>query len=302
MADIGILFLGKKYANPVFLASGILGETGPTLVRCHKAGAGCVVTKSVGKEEQKGNPNPVYLSTSHYTLNCMGLPNPGIDEYVNELSFLRENNVPFGGSVFADNPRDFAHLCGKMEEYGARFIELNISCPNKEGVGDVISQDQDLTRKIVVESSGAVDIPVLPKLPPNLADPGTYASVLASSGASGFVCCNTMRGVHIDVGLGKAVLSRKFGGVAGPALKPVSLYSVWKVYEETEMPIIGVGGIAAGNDVAEYMMAGASAVEIGSVIEEDRPGAFLRIAEELKSFLEREGHASPEEVVGIAHC
>ena len=301
MATIETSLFNTKFSSPIFLASGILGETADSLIHCFKAGAGCVVTKSIGSVPVDGNPLPVYLSTPHYSLNCMGLPNPGIEDYKQELQLLKESKVAFAGSVFSDTPGGFARLAQVMEEHGALFLELNISCPNKSGVGDVISADMKLTGSIVEAVASSVKIPVLPKLSPNLTSPGEYASKMMAKGARGFVCTNTARGMHIDAMAKKPVLSKKYGGIAGPALKPMALYSVFKVYEETGAPIIGVGGVSSGIDAAEFLLAGARAVEIGSIIERDGPCAFTRIRKELDTYMDENGFSKVEEVVGLAH-
>lgn len=287
--------------NPTLLASGMMGETGESLLAVAKAGAGGVVTKSVGMEPRIGYENPTLVEFDYGYLNAMGLPNPGIDSYRDEMKVALAGKVPVIGSVFAITPEDFALLAWKMQEYGASAVELNLSCPHARGLGMEIGVDPVAVRKIVHEVKGSVSIPVLAKLTPNTHRLVEVGKAVEEAEGDGIVAINALKAMSISIEARRPVLHNKFGGLSGPAVKPVGVRAVYDLYEAVDIPIVGVGGIESWRDVVEYMMAGATAVEIGSAIGSKGLGVFNGICTGLAEYAEAERVRNLEDIVGVAH-
>jgi dihydroorotate dehydrogenase (NAD+) catalytic subunit len=290
-----------ELANPTMLASGMMGETGASLVAIAEAGAGAVVTKSVGLEPRKGYENPTLVELEGGYLNAMGLPNPGIDAYREEMLVARGAKVPIIGSVFATTPEDYALLAWKMQDYGAAAVELNLSCPHAKGLGMEIGVDPTAVRRIVREVKQTVKIPVLAKLTPNTHRLAEVGKAVEEAGGDGIVAINTLRAMVISVEAKRPILSNKVGGLSGPAVRSIGVRCVYELYEAVEIPIIGVGGVESWRDAAEYMMAGATAVQIGSAIGRKGLGVFQVIVQGLQEYLEREGLENIGDIVGVAH-
>lgn len=290
-----------ELANPTMLASGMMGETGASLVAIVKAGAGAVVTKSVGLEPRKGYENPTLVELEEGYLNAMGLPNPGIDAYREEMLVARSAKVPIIGSVFATTPEDYALLAWKMQDYGAAAVELNLSCPHAKGLGMEIGVDPTAVRRIVREVKQTVKIPVLAKLTPNTHRLAEVGKAVEEAGGDGIVAINTLRAMVISVEAKRPILSNKVGGLSGPAVRSIGVRCVYELYEAVEIPIIGVGGVESWRDAVEYMMAGATAVQIGSAIGRKGLSVFQVIVQGLQEYLEREGLENIGDIVGVAH-
>jgi len=289
---------GIRFKNPLILASGILDESGDTMARVAKNGAGGIVTKSIGIEPRKGYDNPVIYELPYGLLNAMGLPNPGIENYKEEMEIAKKAGVPIIGSIFGKDVGEFVYLAKKMEEYGADAVELNLSCPHAKGYGMEIGIDTALVSDIVKEVKKSINIPVWAKLTPNTDSIVRIAK--AAEGADALVLINTVRAMAIDIDAKMPILKNIFGGLSGPAIKPIGVRAVYEVYREVEKPIIGVGGINDGRDALEYIMAGASAVEIGTAIYYRGIEVFNLIAKEIKEWMSKNGYDSIEDLVGIA--
>jgi dihydroorotate dehydrogenase (NAD+) catalytic subunit len=301
MADITASIAGLKMNNPVMLASGILGQTGESLLRVvREGGAGAVVTKSIGLEERSGHGNPCVLESECWILNAMGLPNPGIDDFGEEVRIALESDVPVIGSIFASTPEEFSTLAVRMEGYGTHAVELNLSCPHAERLGLEIGADPVQVKEIVKAVKDTVKAPVLAKLSPMVPDITLTAKAVKDAGGDGIVAINTIRGMKIAPWLGRPVLQNKVGGLSGPAIRPVGVRCVYEIAKVVDLPVIGVGGIMTGADALEYFMAGASAVQIGSGVHYRGITVFGDVASEIESFLDSHGHDSLKEVVGIA--
>ncbi|WP_456416127.1 dihydroorotate dehydrogenase [Methanocaldococcus sp.] len=294
---------GIEFKNPVFLASGIMGETGSALKRIAKGGSGAVTTKSIGKEPNHGHRNPTIVEVDGGFLNAMGLPNPGIDEYVKELQKFREDlnkmNVRIIGSVYGKDEEEFVEVSKKMEKY-VDIIELNISCPHAKGYGATIGQNPELSYSVCKAVKKSVKIPVFAKLTPNVTDILEISNAVVDAGIDGLVAINTVRGMAIDIRAKKPILGNKFGGLSGKAIKPIGIKIVWDLYENFDVPIIGVGGIVSGEDAIEYMMAGASAVQIGSGVYYRGYDIFKKVCDEIIKFLKEE-NLELKDIIGIAH-
>ena len=302
MAELAVRCAGVSFRNPFFLASGVWGESGESLAGAWNAGAGAVITKSIGSVPRPGYPNPTIETYGHWgLLNAMGLPNPGIDEYPREIETARKAGATVIGSIFAGDPEEFARLAVRMAATGVVALELNLSCPHAEGFGTEVGGTPPDVEKVVRAVTKAVTIPVIAKITPNTGDPAALALAAQRGGAAAVSAINTVRALAIDVHLGRPVLSHGLGGLSGPAIKPVGLACVWQVFEKVSIPIIGVGGIASATDALEYVMAGARAVEVGTQVTFDGIGVFGRLTEELSRLLDELGIARVEDAVGLAH-
>lgn len=301
MPDLSTEIAGLKLRNPTILASGILGQTGQSLLRAvNEGGAGAVVTKSIGLEPKEGHGNPCVVETEHGLINAMGLPNPGIEYVGEEIHMAVEGGATVIGSIYAGRPEDFPMLATMMVAYGVKAIELNLSCPHAEKFGLEVGADPELAAKIVRNTMRAVRVPIFPKLSPMLPDIKGMARTLEKAGAAGIVAVNTVKAMKIEPELGKPVLANKFGGLSGPALKPIGVRCVYDISSMVKIPVIGVGGIVTGNDALEYIMAGASAVQIGSGVHYRGIGVFGDVCKEIGDFMDRRGYGKLSDIVGIA--
>ncbi|MDD1646120.1 MAG: dihydroorotate dehydrogenase [Methanomicrobiales archaeon] len=282
---------GVEMANHLVLAAGILGTTGSSIRRVLEAGAGAAVTKSIGPVASAGHPGPCVVELGDGLLNAMGLPNPS-REFGTELASLK--GLPVVASVFGGTPEEFRKVASWFRDRVAGF-ELNLSCPHAEGYGAAIGTDpgtvEECTRAVA-----SLGLPTWVKLTPNVTDLPVIGQAAQRGGATAVVAVNTVRAMRISTELRLPVLGNRYGGLSGRAIFPIAVRCVYELYESVEIPVIGVGGIATAEDVIEMMMAGASAVQIGSAVREN-PGIFREIAGELY----RPGGVSPEEIVGCAH-
>ncbi len=296
--DLSVNVGDLELRNPTLLAAGILGQTGANLERVWKSGAGGVITKTVGLQPKEGYKGPNVVGTPCGLLNAMGLPNPGIENMMEEIESVKGEGRTVIGSIFGENRKDFEELAEKMIEAKVNAVELNLSCPHAEGLS-LIGQNPELAGKITKISKN-YDIPIWAKLPgnthiPNLVD---VAKAVEKAGANAIVLTNTLPGMTIDTTAKKPVLGHKTGGLSGPAIKPVGVRLVYEVFEETNIPIIGAGGITTGEDMLEYILAGASAVEIGTGIMQRDLKIFEKVCEEAKEKIQTK---KIENLVGEAH-
>jgi dihydroorotate dehydrogenase (NAD+) catalytic subunit len=301
MVDLSTSAGKLQLGNPTMLASGILGETAELLLRVADSGAGAVVTKSIGIEAREGHPNPTVVEMEYGLLNAVGLANPGIEVFKEEMEVATKGDVPVIGSIFGKDAEEFTKLAVKMEEFGADAVELNLSCPHAEGLGFEIGADPKNVEEITKSVKGSTGIPVFPKLTPNVKDIVELADAAAKGGADGVVAINTVRAMAISPEARMPILANKIGGLSGTAIRPIGVRCVYEIWKEVPIPVIGVGGISTGMDALEYLMAGASAVQIGSGVWIGGPEVFVSVCNEIEEFLERNGHSSLNDVLGAAH-
>jgi dihydroorotate dehydrogenase (NAD+) catalytic subunit len=290
---------GIRLDNPLILASGVLDENGYTMKRILNEGAAAVVTKSIGSSERSGYKPPVVVEVGGGNMiNAIGLANPGIENFGGEVRIALEAGKPVIGSIFGSSAEEFSTLARKMASYGVSGIELNLSCPHVNGVGLEIGSDPDLVESIVGEVKRSVNIPVFAKLSPNVSDILDLAK--AADRADALVLINTVKAMAIDIYARRPVLSNAYGGLSGPAIKPVGLRYVYEVKKETGKEIIGVGGIQNAEDVLEYIMAGASCVEIGTALHTSGRSIFTTISRDLEDLMAGEKIGSIGETIGMA--
>jgi dihydroorotate dehydrogenase (NAD+) catalytic subunit len=293
---------GLQLPNPTMLSSGILGYSAQTWVDIEKAGAGAIVTKSVGLKPREGYLNPTVIQTSCGLVNAMGLPNPGIEEFVHEIQKARTVlHVPLLTSIYGFTAKEYRGVAERAILAGAHAVELNVSCPHVEETGCEIGQDPALVEKVVREVKAGVNKPVLVKLSPNVRDIVEIACAADKAGADGLTVMNTIKAMAIDIETMMPVLSHKVGGLSGEAIKPIALRCVYEIYEQTKKPIIGCGGITNPQDALEFMLAGASAIQVGTAIAFKKTSGFTKITNGIQSYLKRKGFGSVKEIVGTSH-
>jgi dihydroorotate dehydrogenase (NAD+) catalytic subunit len=285
------------------LAAGILGLSGASMRQIIDSGAGAVVTKSVGLKPREGYPNPSVAQVSCGLINAMGLPNPRVHDFVEEIREAKrgEGNVPVIVSVYGFSAEEFAKVARIGDRAGADALELNVSCPHVEKTGSEIGQSPKLVAEVVEKVRAAVKKPVILKLTPNVADVAEVAKVGVEAGADAITAINTVRAMKIDVETAQPVLANKIGGLSGPAIKPIAVRCVYEIYEAVDVPLIGCGGIATWQDAAEFMLAGASAVQIGTAIASKDLGVFKSVTRGIDSYVRGKGFGSVKEIVGLSH-
>ncbi|MCW4019199.1 MAG: dihydroorotate dehydrogenase [Candidatus Bathyarchaeota archaeon] len=293
---------GLKLHSPTALASGILGYTSESLKRVEKGGAGAVVTKSVGVAPRPGYPNPTVVQASSGLINAVGLPNSGIDEYVNELTFAKTIvKVPLIVSVFGYTAEEYALVSRKAVEAGADALELNVSCPHVKFTGSEIGQNPKLLTDVIRRVKADIQKPVIVKLSPNVTDITEIAKAAEKAGADALTVINTVRALAIDVETQSSILSNVRGGLSGPAIKPIGLRCVYDVFEAVKIPVFGCGGITSWRDAVEFFLAGASAIQVGTAMGFEDPTVFQAINRGVTSYLKRKGYGSVKEIVGLCH-
>ena len=293
---------GLRLANPTMLASGILGYSAETLETIVDGGAGAVITKSVGLKPRNGYANPTIVQTSCGLINAMGLPNPGIDEFVKEIRQVKNAlNAPLIVSVYGFSAEEYATVTKKAVNAGADAIELNVSCPHVKETGSEIGQNPKILAKVVEKVKASVDKPVFVKLSPNVTSIAEIAEAAVKAGADALTAINTVRAMAIDAEAAMPVLSNKVGGLSGPAVKPIALRCVYEIYEKVKVPIIGCGGITNWRDAVEFLLAGASAVQIGTAVAVKGANVFKAISRGIDAYLEKKAFKSVEEIVGLSH-
>lgn len=277
-----------------------MGEDAGAMKRIFKNEAGAVVTKSIGVKPSNGYPNPTIVELEHGILNAMGLPNPGIDNFEEEIKTLKKSKIPVIGSIIGSTTKEFVKVAAKMEQYGVDALELNMSCPHAKGYGLEIGHKPEVVREITTNVKEAVNIPVFVKLSPNLTDIVAIARSAEKGNADAIVAINTVKAMKIDINLKTPVLANKIGGYSGKAIKPIGVRCVYEISKNIDIPVIGVGGITTGEDAIEYFMAGAHAVEIGSGVYYREIDVFKKINIEIKNWMKNNGYKKLSELIGAA--
>ncbi len=294
---------GLQLDNPTILASGVLGYSAESLNRVVKGGAGAVVTKSIGLEPRVGYPNPTVVQAEAGLINAMGLPNPGINVYAQEIKYCKTILlIPLIVSVFGYSADEYVAVAKKAVDAGADALELNVSCPHVQFTGAEIGQNPKLLAEVVEKVKASVGKPILVKLSPNVADIAATARIAVEAGADALTSANTIKAMAIDSETMRPILSNLKGGLSGPAIKPVALRCVYDIREELpDVPIIGCGGITDWRDAVEFMLAGASAVQVGTAVGLENTEVFQTIAKGIEVYLRRKHYGSVKEIVNLAH-
>ena len=308
MVALNVSLCGIELPNPLVLASGILGTEAELLARVARAGAGAVTTKSCSLEPRAGHPNPTVLAWGPGLINAVGLANPGAKAEVEELKRARALLQPLGAaliaSVFADTVEDFGRVAAEVVRAEPDLLEVNISCPNvHDEFGLPFAADPAAAAQATAAVREAVpsSIPVLVKLSPNVADIAAIARAVEAAGADGITAINTLSGMVIDVHARRPILANRTGGLSGPAIRPLAVRCVYDIYRAVSIPIVGTGGVSSGRDAVEMIMAGATAVGVGSAVYDGGPETLGRIRDEMAALMAELGYECVDEMRGAAH-
>jgi dihydroorotate dehydrogenase (NAD+) catalytic subunit len=291
---------GLRLRNPLLNAAGVLGMSPLILKRVYESGAGAVISKSIGPEPRKGHPNPTFVRLEYGGLNAMGLPNPGVEYFVEEIREIKRLGIPIVASFFGASAQDFANVAYNLTRAGADALELNASCPNVAEELGMLAADAENVEKVTAAVKGETNLPLFVKLSPNVTNIKSIAIAAEWGGADAITAVNTLKGMVIDINMRRPVLANVTGGLSGPAIKPVSLRCVWEVSQAVNIPIIGCGGITTGKDAIEYILAGASAVEVGTAIMTHGFSVYKKITDEIAEYMENNGFSNIMEMVGLA--
>ncbi len=282
----------------LWLAAGILGVSGAILKRVAEAGADAVITKSLGISPRAGYDTPIIASTEHGLINAVGLTNPGIYNFIDEIKIAKTGGKPVIVSIFGKGPEEFRKVAKIAEDAGADAIELNVSCPHAKV--SQIGQNAELTYEVTKAVKRKISIPTIVKLTPNVTDIVEIAKACEDAGADAITAINTVKAIAIDIYLKRPILGNKFGGLSGPAIFPIALRNVYDIYENINIPIVGSGGVYNWKNAIAMYLAGASAIQIGTALLEELE-IFSKIKNGINKYLENEGYNDISEIIGIAH-
>ena len=292
--------IGKlKLRNPVMTASGTFGygEESSEFMDLNRLGA--VVVKGLSLLPKEGNPPPRIVETAGGMLNAIGLQNIGIERFIQEkLPFLKQFNTPVIVNFFGDSVEEYTRAAERLSiTEGIHGLEMNISCPNKQAGWCIFGTDPRVTFEVVSEVRKSTDLTLIVKLSPNVTDIGVMARAAEDAGADAVSLINTITGMAIDIETRRPRLANVTGGLSGPAVKPVALRMVWEVYRAVKVPIIGMGGIMSGRDSIEFILAGATAVAVGTAHFID-PVASLQVIDEMENFMREKGVTHIKDLIG----
>src|SRR3954447_481520 len=294
-----------RLANPVLTASGCSAAGRELDQFFDVTQLGAVVTKSIMTRPRSGRPTPRMAETPSGMLNSIGLQGPGIDAFIaNDLAWLHERGARVVVSIAGSHTDEYVELARRLAGHPAvSMLEVNISCPNVESRGQVFACDAVASARVIgaVRHAAAPGQPVFAKLSPDVTDIVHIARACADAGADGFSLINTLLGLVIDTDTLAPALGGLTGGLSGPAIRPVAVRCVWQVHQAfPHLPILGMGGIRSGLDALQFVLAGASAVSVGTAVFGDPP-APIRVLAELGTALDERGFVSVADAVGFAH-
>lgn len=293
---------GIKLKNPVLAASGTFGYGLLYEDFFDVSLLGGFVTKGLSLKPKAGNPAPRICETPSGMLNAIGLQNIGFDKFADQkIPKLSGKETAVIVNFFGDTIGEYAQLAARLDEVsGVHGLEMNISCPNVEKGGSSFGKDLKTTEKVVRACRDSTSKPLIIKLTPDVADIAEFAKACEANGADGLSVINTVPGMAIDIRTRKPILANITGGLSGPAIKPIALRMVWQCYTAVNIPIFGIGGIAFAEDIVEFALAGASAVQIGTMNFVD-PSICAKLIDDLKVLLEELGAGGYKELIGAAH-
>jgi dihydroorotate dehydrogenase (NAD+) catalytic subunit len=288
-----------KLERPTILASGILGISLDVFNRIYRAGAGAVVTKSLSKEPWEGYSNPTIFSVNgNGWLNAVGLSNPGASYFAKMIS--QNQDVPIIVSLVGSTEDDFDFMVKQFENVKVLAYELNLSCPHVAKVGLEVGDDPELVKKIVKKIKSVTTVPVIAKVGLGTTHYLDTVAAACDAGIDAITAINTLRAMAIDVETQRPILSNKIGGLSGTPIKPIAVRCVYEISSEYKIPIIGCGGISNWKDAVEFLLAGASAVQIGSAVGDGWVDVFDEINKGILQYMEKKGFSKIEEMIGRA--
>ncbi len=297
--DMKVDLAGMTMKNPVVVASGTFGFGREYGEFYDLSELGGICAKGLTLHRREGNPAPRIAETPMGILNSVGLQNPGVDTFItDELPFLRQFDVKVIANISGNTPEEYGIMCEKLAEAGVDMIEVNISCPNVKAGGLAYGTRPELAAEVTrMAKSHAGRVPVMVKLSPNVTDIVEIAKAAEGAGADALSLINTIRGMRIDVNTRRPILKMNTGGLSGPAVLPVAVRMVWEVSNAVRLPILGMGGVSSGEDAAQLMLAGASAVAVGTACFAD-PFAPLKVRDGLAELAVRQGLSAVSQLTG----
>lgn len=296
--DLSVLIGPIRLERPAMLASGILGISLDVFERIYKNGAGAVVTKSLSKEPWEGYPNPTIVGIKGGYLNAVGLSNPGAPYFAKMIS--KNTEVPIIVSLVGSLEDEFEFMVKQFEGIKVVAYELNLSCPHVEKVGLEVGDDPNLVTKIVKRIKSTTKVPVIAKVGLGTTNYLDTVGAAIEGGADAITAINTIRAMGIDVETQRPLLSHKIGGLSGAAIKPVAVRCVYEIASEYDIPVIGCGGVSSWDDAVEFILAGASAVQVGSAIGDKWLDVFSEINDGIANYMKKKGFSKIQEMVGLA--
>ncbi len=294
-----VTIAGVELQNPVMTASGTFGsgQEYSELVDLNRLGA--VVTKGVSKEPWQGNPTPRIAETYGGMLNAIGLQNPGVDLFVKrDIPFLKKYHTKIIVNVCGKSESDYCEVVERLSGEPVDMLEINISCPNVKEGGIAFGQDAKAVESITREIKRYAKQPVIMKLSPNVTSIADMAKAAEAGGADAISLINTLTGMKIDIHRKNFALANRTGGLSGPAIKPVAVNMVYQASHAVKLPVIGMGGIASWEDAVEFMLAGATAVSIGTA-NFYQPDTTIQVVEGIEHYLEQYGYQDVNEIIGM---
>ncbi len=299
MVNTKVNLAGVELKNPVMTASGTFGsgKEYSEFVDLNKLGA--VVTKGVANVPWPGNPTPRIAETYGGMINAIGLQNPGIDVFVQrDIPFLKQYDTKIIVNVCGKTTEDYCEVVERLNDEPIDMMEINISCPNVKEGGIAFGQNAKAVEAITAELKKRAKKPIIMKLSPNVTDITEMAKAAEAGGADVLSLINTLTGMKIDIYRKTFALANKTGGLSGPAIKPVAVRMVYQVANAVKIPIIGMGGIVTAEDAMEFILAGATAVSVGTANFAD-PYATIKVAEGIEKYLETQGFKDINECIGF---
>ncbi len=285
--------------NPVMVASGTFGygREMADLVPLEQLGA--VVVKGISSKPRPGNHPPRIVEATAGLINSIGLENVGVEMFIRDkLPYLRKRNVPTIVNIFGESPEEYVEVASALSEVdGILALEVNISCPNVRSGGICFGASAEMAAQVVRAVKDSTHLPVIAKLSPQVTSIAQIAKAVEGGGADIISCINTIPAMAADIYTRKPRLGNVFGGLSGPAIKPIALKSVFDVVREVSVPVIGIGGIATAEDALEFLLVGARAVQVGTV-NFANPMASIEIIEGIKNFCEQQNISRIEDYIG----
>ena len=298
MADLKVTVAGVELANPLIAASGTFGFGREYAEFYPLSTLGGISCKGITLQERPGNPPPRIAETPSGMLNAVGLQNPGVDHFIKkDLPWLRQQGTAVIANIAGNTPEDYCAMAEKLSDSDVDMIEMNISCPNVKQGGVQFGTSCEGVGSITAAVRKHCKKPLMVKLSPNVSDIGEIAAAAEAAGADAISLINTLTGMRIDIRTRRPIIRNNTGGLSGPAVFPVAVRMVWQASQRVKIPVVGLGGIATWQDAVEMLLAGATALQIGTVLFTD-PYAPVKILDGLNRFLDEEGLSSVTELTG----
>ena len=301
MTDLRVNLAGVELKNPIVVASGTYGFGHEYSQFYDLSELGAICVKGLTPVRRDGNPPPRIAETPAGILNSVGLQNPGVDAFIaEEMPFLRQSDVKIIANISGNTPEDYGVMCEKLSDAGVDLIEVNISCPNVKAGGLAYGTKPELAAEVTEIAKKHARVPVMVKLSPNVTSIVEIAKAVEDAGADALSLINTLLGMRIDLQSRRPILKNNMGGLSGPAVFPVAVRMVYQSAQAVKIPIIGMGGIQTAEDAIEMILAGATAVSVGTA-NFYHPHATEEIVDGIRAYMERYQVEDIRELIGAVH-